>query len=99
MVRRVKGHCVQLQVFLNRDYGVNTAVKRSNPALASSGRILNAPLFQYLTAAPVHDFPIRDMILYTFSGVAGPRKVLEIGPGSGITAFTLSRFVGGIAAV
>jgi SAM-dependent methyltransferase len=47
----------------------------------------------------VHDFPIRDMILYTFSGVAGPRKVLEIGPGSGITAFTLSRFVGGIAAV
>ena len=43
--------------------------------------------------APLHDFPIRDEILYQFLPLSPEMDVLEIGPGSGFTAFRLSRKV------
>jgi SAM-dependent methyltransferase len=41
--------------------------------------------------APLHDFPIRDEALYQYLPLASDMDVLEIGPGSGITAFRLAR--------
>jgi SAM-dependent methyltransferase len=41
--------------------------------------------------APLHDFPIRDEILCQFLPLSPEMDVLEIGPGSGFTAFWLSR--------
>lgn len=43
--------------------------------------------------APVHDLPIRDEILYQFVPPLPGFKVLEVGPGSGFTAYSLSRQV------
>lgn len=43
--------------------------------------------------APLHDFPIRDEILYQFLSLSAEMNVLEVGPGSGFTAFRLSRAV------
>jgi SAM-dependent methyltransferase len=43
--------------------------------------------------APIHDFPIRDEILYQFVPPLPGFKVLEVGPGSGFTAYALSRQV------
>jgi SAM-dependent methyltransferase len=43
--------------------------------------------------APVHDLPIRDEILYQFVPPLPGFKVLEVGPGSGFTAYALSRQV------
>ncbi len=40
--------------------------------------------------APVHDFPIRDEILHHCAPPLPGLNILEIGPGSGFTAFTLS---------
>jgi SAM-dependent methyltransferase len=40
--------------------------------------------------APLHDFPVRDEILSQFCGFAPQMDVLEIGPGSGYTAFRLA---------
>jgi len=37
--------------------------------------------------APLHDFPIRDEILYQYLPLSAEMDVLEVGPGSGITAF------------
>jgi len=44
-----------------------------------------------LWKAPFHDFPIRDEILYQFLPLSPDLDILEIGPGSGFTAFRLSR--------
>ncbi len=46
-----------------------------------------------LWRAPFHDFPIRDEILYQYLPFTPDMDVLEIGPGSGITAFRLERCV------
>ncbi len=43
--------------------------------------------------APLHDFPIRDEILYQYLPLGPEMEVLEIGPGSGFTAFRLARRV------
>ena len=39
-----------------------------------------------LWKAPLHDFPIRDEILYQYLPLARDMDVLEVGPGSGVTA-------------
>ena len=46
-----------------------------------------------LWKAPIHDFPIRDEILYQYQPLAAEAEVLEIGPGSGFTAFRMARQV------
>ena len=43
--------------------------------------------------APLHDFPIRDEILCQYLPLAAGADVLEVGPGSGFTAFRLARRV------
>ncbi len=43
--------------------------------------------------APLHDFPIRDEILYQYLPLSRNLDLLEIGPGSGFTAFRLAREV------
>jgi SAM-dependent methyltransferase len=49
--------------------------------------------FSDLWNAPIHDFPIRDEILYQCLILSKTMSVLEIGPGSGFTAFRMSREV------
>lgn len=46
-----------------------------------------------LWKAPLHDFPLRDEILFQFLPLSREMDVLEIGPGSGFTAFRISRMV------
>ena len=41
--------------------------------------------------APLHDFPIRDEILYQYLSLSPDMDVLEVGPGSGVTAFRVAR--------
>ncbi len=43
--------------------------------------------------APLHDYPIRDEILFQFMPLLPGCDVLEVGPGTGFTAFRLSRHV------
>jgi SAM-dependent methyltransferase len=43
--------------------------------------------------APLHDFPVRDEILYQDFPLSNDMDVLEVGPGTGFTAFRLSRRV------
>jgi SAM-dependent methyltransferase len=43
--------------------------------------------------APLHDYPIRDEILFQYLSLPSTAQVLELGPGSGFTAFRLSRHV------
>ncbi len=43
--------------------------------------------------APLHDFPIRDEVLYQYLPLSPDMDVLEIGPGSGFSAFRLARQV------
>jgi SAM-dependent methyltransferase len=80
-------------------------MKSSNQALAEfaqSGwadgakpRPLRRPSFRLsdLWTAPLHDLPIRDEIIYQYLPLSPAMKVLEVGPGSGFTAFRLSRHV------
>lgn len=44
-------------------------------------------------SSPLHDLPMRDEIVYQYLPLAPEMEVLEIGPGSGFTAFRLSRYV------
>jgi SAM-dependent methyltransferase len=46
-----------------------------------------------LWRAPFHDFPVRDEILHQHLALDSTSNVLEIGPGSGFTAFRLARRV------
>ncbi len=46
--------------------------------------------------APLHDFPIRDEILFQYLPLAPGADILEVGPGSGFTAFRLARHLGHI---
>jgi SAM-dependent methyltransferase len=46
-----------------------------------------------LWQAPVHDFPVRDHILYQSVRIRPESRVCEIGSGSGFTAFCLARTV------
>ncbi len=40
--------------------------------------------------APLHDFPIRDEILYQYLPLSNAMDILEVGPGSGYTAYRLA---------
>ena len=53
------------------------------------------PSFRWsdLWKAPLHDFPIRDEILYQYLPLAAESDILEVGPGSGFTAFRMARHV------
>jgi SAM-dependent methyltransferase len=46
-----------------------------------------------IARAPLHDFPIRDEILFQYLPLSPAMDVLEVGPGSGFTAFHLARQV------
>jgi SAM-dependent methyltransferase len=46
-----------------------------------------------LWKAPLHDFPIRDELLYQYLPLGPDMDVLEVGPGSGNTAFRMARRV------
>ena len=46
--------------------------------------------------APLHDFPIRDEILFQYLPVSRDMDVLEVGPGSGVTAFRLAKSLGSL---
>ncbi len=74
---------------------LGTPVPAARPASAQADIALAA-----MQGAPWHDFPLRDAILMQFSSLphwlAGARadaapSLLEIGPGSGYTAYRLSR--------
>ena len=56
---------------------------------------LRRPRFRWsdLWKAPLHDFPMRDEILYQYLPLSPAMRVIEVGPGSGFTAFRLSRHV------
>ena len=43
--------------------------------------------------APLHDYPVRDEILFQYLPVTREMDALEIGPGSGITAFRMARYL------
>jgi SAM-dependent methyltransferase len=65
------------------------------PTEASDGRALRRPSIRLsdIWKAPLNDFPIRDEILYQYLPFSPNMDVLEIGPGSGFTAFRLARQV------
>jgi SAM-dependent methyltransferase len=50
--------------------------------------------WSHVFESPLHDFPIRDEILFQFLALAPGCDVLEIGPGTGFTAFRLASQVG-----
>lgn len=49
--------------------------------------------------SPLHDYPVRDRILEQYAGLEPGSAVLELGPGSGYTAFRLSSRMDKIAVV
>ena len=72
----------------------------TNGVRARAGRleivtISQSPSFRLadIHRAPLHDFPIRDEILYQYLPLSPDMDLLEIGPGSGVTAFRLARQV------
>jgi 2-polyprenyl-3-methyl-5-hydroxy-6-metoxy-1,4-benzoquinol methylase len=64
-----------------------------NDSLAETSDPCLSPTFRLsdLWKAPVHDFPIRDEVVYQFAALHPAMKILEIGPGSGFTGFRLAR--------
>lgn len=50
-------------------------------------------------STPLHDFPMRDEILYQWLPLSKTDRILEIGTGSGLTAFRLSREVAQVTTV
>ena len=65
-------------------------VPRGHPGMSPS--LSARPSFRLsdLWRAPLHDFPIRDEILYQYLHLGLDMDVLEVGPGSGLTAFRWS---------
>jgi SAM-dependent methyltransferase len=59
----------------------------------NDARCIRRPSFRLsdIWKAPLNDFPIRDEILYQYLPLSTGMDVLEIGPGSGFTAFRLAR--------
>jgi len=47
-------------------------------------------VLSHLHEAPLHDFPIRDEILFQYLAILPGSDVLEVGPGTGFTAFSLA---------
>jgi SAM-dependent methyltransferase len=69
--------------------------KPSRPGSTKAYTVRQAPSLSLsdIWEAPLHDFPIRDEILYQYLPLSSVMDVLEIGPGSGFTAFRLARLV------
>src|SRR5437899_384712 len=67
--------------------------RASKPPQGSA--VVQRPSFYWsdIWKAPLHDFPIRDEILYQYLRFSPQMDVLEIGPGSGFTAYRLARQV------
>jgi SAM-dependent methyltransferase len=74
---------------------------RRGLADGSNARPLRSPSFRIsdIWKAPLHDLPIRDEILCQYLPLTASMKVMEVGPGSGFTAFRLSRHVRQISLV
>ncbi len=68
---------------------------------ARTARTPQRPSFRFsdIWKAPAHDLPIRDEILYQYLPLSPDMKVLEVGPGTGFTAFRLARRVRHITSV
>ncbi len=73
---------------------VHNSSELTSPTAARK-RLLRRPpaLWSDLWKAPLHDFPIRDEILFQYLPLSADMDVLEIGPGSGFTAFRMARQV------
>lgn len=77
----------------------STTVQTERPAagrqIAVPGVRYHRPSFRWsdIWKAPLHDFPIRDEVLYQYLPLSPDMDVLEVGPGSGFTAFRLARQV------
>jgi SAM-dependent methyltransferase len=63
----------------------------SSPVPSRAGRL--AFPWADITSAPLHDFPLRDEILFQYLPFSAHFEVLEVGPGSGYTAFRLAPHV------
>ena len=78
---------------------VSNGARRSelclSPTEASDNQAIRRPSFRLtdIWKSPLNDFPIRDEILYQYLPISRDMDVLEIGPGSGFTAFRLARQV------
>ncbi len=70
-------------------------------ACLSEGGFRGRPSFRIsdIWKAPLHDLPVRDEVLYQYLPFSLGMEVLEIGPGSGFTAFRLAREVRHVTAV
>ena len=62
-------------------------------AWPASGRQRRASLLSDIWKAPLSDLPIRDEILYQYLPLSPEMEVLEVGPGTGFTAYRLARLV------
>jgi SAM-dependent methyltransferase len=77
---------------------IHTAVVEES-AKARRSAISHSSLRRYrfrlsdISKAPLHDFPIRDEILCQYLPLSSEMNILEVGPGSGFTAFWLARLV------
>ena len=62
-------------------------------AVAAPGRQRRASRLSDIWKAPLSDLPIRDEILYQYLPLSPQLEVLEVGPGTGFTAYRLARLV------
>lgn len=70
----------------------SAAINRAAAAPAATESAMPRPAFRWseIGAAPLHDYPIRDEILLQFFPYRQHMDVLEVGPGSGYTAYRLA---------
>lgn len=66
--------------------------EQAQPTTKRAASVLKRPSFAWTmrSSAPVHDFPIRDEILFQFAPQISGGHCLEIGAGSGYTAYCLA---------
>src|SRR2546428_5928953 len=71
---------------------VNTHRSSLKPGMSWPSEKPQRPSFRLsdIYKAPLHDFPIRDEILYQYLPLSPDMDVLEVGPGSGVTAFRVA---------
>jgi SAM-dependent methyltransferase len=75
---------------------LRAAIDRAMSSPTDSERHLpRRPSFRLsdIRRAPLHDFPIRDEVLYQYLPLSPEMDILEIGPGSGFTAFRVARHI------
>jgi len=74
---------------------VNRQAEGAPDAREEAGEANTKPSFRLsdIWRAPFHDLPIRDEIVYQYLPLGCEMAVLEVGPGSGFTAFRLARHV------